>query len=104
VIHTLRLRGSGRVEVAAYGLADAEHRVEKELHRLWAGCRVDILEVGRPGGGARIVEEFVVRYRVEGSAEVEAESADAAREGALRKVRGGFAGSRFGRIELSIPT
>src|SRR5690606_25145945 len=54
------LRGTGRVEVAAYGVADAEHLVQTELERLWPGARVRVPEVRRTGEEPRIVEEFEV--------------------------------------------
>jgi hypothetical protein len=98
----VRLRGAGRVELAAYGLADAEHRVEKELRAAWPGCAVEVLEVTRPRGAARIVEEFAVRYRVRGAEEVGAGTGAEQRAAALRVVRARFAGSRFERIDLGV--
>ncbi len=91
------VRGTGRVELAAYGMADAEHRVEKELAGLWPGAAVQVLEVARPGEG-RIVEEFGVGYRVSGAVEVEAGSADDARRGVFRGLRERFAGTRFAHV------
>jgi hypothetical protein len=95
-----RLRGEGRVEVAAYGLADAEHRVEKELGALFPAARVEVTEVARAGEG-RIVEELVVRYRVSLAAEGEGESAAEARRAALAPLRAAAAGTRFERIAWS---
>lgn len=91
------VRGTGRVELAAYGMADAEHRVEKELAALWPEAAVEVLEVARAGVG-RIVEEFGVGYRVSGAVEVEAESSDGARRGVLRGLRERFGGTRFAHV------
>lgn len=91
------VRGAGRVELAGYGMADAEHRVEKELAALWPAAAVEVLEVARAGDG-RIVEEFGVRYRLAGAEEVEAESAAAARRAVLRGLRARFDGTRFARV------
>ena len=38
----MAVRGAGRVELAAYGLADAEHQVEKELRALWPDAVVEL--------------------------------------------------------------
>lgn len=92
------VKGGARVELAAYGLADAEHTVEKELRALWPGARIDVLEVARLGDEPRIVEMFAVRYRVRGSVPVEAEGDDEARRAAFRHLRARFAGSRHARI------
>ncbi|HEX5726854.1 MAG TPA: hypothetical protein VFX98_15365 [Longimicrobiaceae bacterium] len=86
------------MELAAYGLGDVEHQVEKEVRGAWEGAAVEVLEVTRLGE-ARIVEEFAVRYRVSGVVEVEAESPAAARKQALRELRRRFDGTRHARIE-----
>jgi hypothetical protein len=101
--HTITLRGTGRAEVAAYGVADAEHLVEKELAAAWPGARVEILELARQGEPGRIVEEFTVRYRVSGTVAVEAESPEAARREALRQLRERLAPTRHRRIEWEAP-
>jgi hypothetical protein len=100
VPYTVRIRGRGRVEVAAYGLADAEHRVTKELGLLWPEATVEVLEVRRPEGEPRIVEELTVSYRVTAEASVEAPSREEAPGEAFRLVRGLLRGSRFQRMEL----
>jgi hypothetical protein len=96
--HDVALKGSGRVELAAYGVADAEHQVEKEVRAAWPEARVEVLEVSRAGAQGRIVEEFAVRYRVRGTVTVEVEDAKEARRTALREVRGRLAGTRHARI------
>jgi len=96
--HDVALKGSGRVELAAYGVADAEHQVEKEVRAAWPDARVEVLEVSRAGAQGRIVEEFAVRYRVRGTVTVEAEDAREARRAALRELRGRLAGTRHARI------
>jgi hypothetical protein len=94
----IALRGTGRVEVAAYGLADAEHQVEKELRALWPAGKVEVLDISRAGGSGRIVEEFTVRFRIRGRQPVEG-GPEAAVE-AVRSVRARFTGTRFERITL----
>ena len=96
---TVSLRGTGRVELPAYGLADAEHRVHKVLAAIWRGCRVDVMDVGRVDSRARVVEEFAVGYRVRGSVETSAADPRAA---AVRELRTRFAGTRFERITLEV--
>lgn len=91
----VRIRGLGSVEVAAYGVADAEHLVEKELARLWPGAHHEILEVARPGDGGRVVEEFRVRYRLTATVTVEVEAKEQAPRAAFRHARGLLAGSRY---------
>jgi hypothetical protein len=86
------------VTLAGYGLADAEHRVEKEVRAIWPECAVQVLDVARPPGSDRIVEEFAVRYRLRGTVEVEAETPAAARAAALRLLRERFAGTRYARV------
>jgi hypothetical protein len=95
------VRGAGRVELAGYGVADAEHRVEKELAALWPEGRVEVAEVARTGTG-RIVEEFAVAYRVHGEVPVDAASATEAARLALRSLRERFAGSRFERVAWEV--
>lgn len=95
--HRVALSGGGRVEVAAYGLADAEHQVEKEIAALWPEAAVEVTEVSRAGSGT-IVEEFAVRYRVRGMVTMEAASPAEARSAALRVLRDRFAASRYARI------
>lgn len=92
---TVRVRGRGRVRIAAYGVADAEHLVEKELSRLWPGAGVYIEGISRTGD-ARIVEEFDVSYRVEGEQTVEADRPGDAPTAAFRQSREALAGSRYG--------
>lgn len=88
------------MEVAAYGLADAEAQVEKEIRAAWPGARVEVTEVARTGEG-RIVEGFAVAYRVRGSVAVSAggeEGEEEARKAALRWLRARFEGTRHARI------
>jgi hypothetical protein len=101
--HAVAVRGSGRVELPAYGLADAEHQVEKELRALWpAAAAVDVTDVARMDEASRIVEEFRVRYRVRGSVPVTADTEADARKAALRMMRDRFIGSRFERITWEV--
>ena len=100
----MTVRGSGQVELAAYGLADAEHQVEKELRALWPdAAAVDVTDVARTDEASRIVEEFRVRYRVRGVVLVVAEKEEEdARKAALRMMRDHFIGSRFERITWEV--
>ena len=86
------------MELPAYGLADAEHQVEKEIRALWPEAAVDVLDVARAEGGSRIVEEFRIRYQVRGTVAVTAPTEDEARRTALRVLRERFTGSRFALI------
>lgn len=88
------MRGRGRVTVAAYGMADAEAQVEKELGRLWPGAVVQVEEVSRQGP-PRIVEEFEVGYWVRGVAVVDVEHEHDAPGAAFRQLQDRFEGSRF---------
>lgn len=92
------LRGRARVEVAAFGLADAEHLVEKELVRLWPAARVRVLDVRR-GEAARIVEEFTVSYRLEAVLRVTADRREEAPSTAFRRARRLLAGTRYQRTK-----
>lgn len=102
VRHRVDVRGTGRVELPAYGLADAEHQVEKELRALWPDATVDVLDVARPDDASRIVEEFRVRYRVRITVSVDAESPAEARRAALRRLRERSTGTRFDRIAWDV--
>lgn len=94
----VRVRGRGRVVVPAYGVADAEHLVDKELTRLLPGALVRIEGISRAGGG-QVVEEFEVTYRVDGEQVVEVEQPEQAASAAFRQLRQVVAGSRYARIE-----
>ncbi len=93
--YRIRLSGRGRVEVAAYGTADAEHLVEKEILRAWPDARVEVLQISRPEGHARIAEEFTVRYRVYAVVQRPAVTATAAARDALRAARERFRNTRY---------
>ena len=94
----VRIRGRGRVQIPAYGVADAEHLVEKELRRLWPQAQVRVGNISR-AGDQRIVEEFAVGYLVEGALEVYAPKAEEAPGAAFRQARGMLAGGRYRRTE-----
>ena len=90
------VRGTARVELAAYGVADAEHQVEAELRAAWPEARVDLVEVARTLPEPRIVEEFAVRYRIRGTVSVDAEREEDARRAAFRTLRQRFAPATSG--------
>lgn len=96
--YAVHLAGGGEAALAAYGLTDAEHRVEKELAQLWPGAHVSVAEVRRGAAEERIVEEFVVGYRLRGRLSVEAGSPEEARRQAFREGRARLAGSRYAGI------
>jgi hypothetical protein len=103
VEYAVAVRGSGQVELAAYGLADAEHQVEKEIRALWPdAAAVDVTDVARMDEASRIVEEFRVRYRVRGLVPAAADTEPEARKAALRVMRDRFIGSRFERITWEV--
>lgn len=92
------IHGTGTVEVAAYGVADAEATVEKELRKLLPGAAVRISEVRRGDPHPRIVEAFEVSYSVRIEMEIVGErNEDAARRRAFMAGRAAVEGSRFGR-------
>ena len=95
----VRVQARGRVEVPAYGIADAEHLVEKEMSRLWPGAQLRIESVTRLGP-TRIVEEFAVDYLVSGDVEVDGEGEAERRARAFAAVRTKLAASRYGRAGL----
>lgn len=92
----------GRVELPAYGLADAEHQVEKEILALVPDAQVDVTDVGRVDERSRIVEEFRVSYRIRAVVEVQAASPAEAGRTALRQLRERFAGSRYERVAWTV--
>jgi hypothetical protein len=102
-LHAVAVRGTGRATVPAYGLADAEHRVEKELGERLPDAVVAIGSVERPPVGPKIVEEFLVQYSVRLKVEVEAPDVAAARSAAFRSVRGRLEGSRYARTAWEAP-
>jgi Lon protease-like protein len=87
------VHGTGRVVLPAYGLADAEYQVEKELEEAWPGCRAEVLDVARTDDRPRIVEEFAVRYRVRGTVP---------QKDGLRSLRERFSGTRFAGVSLDV--
>ena len=89
------ITGEGRVDVAAYGIADAEHLVEKELRALWPEARLVVTEVRRESGAARIVEEFSLAYRLQATLRVEAADVTEARRAAFRAARDRLEDSRY---------
>ena len=95
----MRAEGRGRAVLPAYGLADAEHQAEKELLRAWPDSRVEVTEVLRAEAAGRIVEEFVVRYRLAATVPVDAGTPGEAQREALRRLRAAFGGTRHRRIE-----
>ncbi len=91
------------MELPAFGLADAEHRVEKEVAAICPGCAARVVEVGRSDvGGGRIVEEFMAAYRLHCTVALDADSGADARTRALRDLRARFTGTRFERVSWEV--
>jgi hypothetical protein len=99
----VEVMGSGRVLLPAYGLADAERQVEKELQVLWPEARVRVSEVARASATAAIVEEFAVSYHLRGTVRADSEDAAESRRQALRELRARFEASRFSRVRWEAP-
>lgn len=97
---TVPVRGRGRVSVAAFGIADAEHLVQKEIRRAWPDARIDVLGVTRTAD-PRIVEELSVEYLVSGALEVEAVSDEKAASPAFRQARRLLSDTRYRLTEWS---
>lgn len=94
----VRLRGSGTVDIAAYGIGDAEHRVEKEITAALSDARVEIREVRRLTANSRIVEEFRLSYAVTTTLDVDAPNDSDARRQAFAAGRRALGETRFARI------
>jgi len=94
------IHGRGVVELPAYGLADAEARVHKELRAALPGAHIEVREVRRIDVAPRIVETFEIAYSVRVSVEaVPTETGSAAaRRAAFSAGRRALAGTRFGKI------
>ncbi len=101
---SVRIVGTGEVEIAAYGLNDAEHRVEKEILGLWPETAVSITAVRRAEGPPRIVDEFAVSYRIEATLDTALEDSEEAMREAFRLARGHFEGTPYRHLELRAPT
>jgi hypothetical protein len=95
----VRLRGRGCTEVAAYGVADAEHRVETELKRYWPDAALRVTQVRRAHDEPRIAEEFVIEYLLHASIMVDVPDREDARRAAYRQARARLEGSRFWRVD-----
>jgi hypothetical protein len=92
------LHGSGTAEIAAYGVADAEASIAKELTATLPGALVDVREVRRTEPQPRIVEIFVVQYKVKLPVEVATDlKEEDARRQAFRSGRAALKGTRFER-------
>ena len=83
------------MELPAYGIADAEHVLEKEIARLWPDARLQILGTARVGEPGRIVEEFSLSYLLEAVVEVEGETRKEAESAAFRAARARLEESRY---------
>jgi hypothetical protein len=91
------VEGRGSVVLPAFGLADAEHRVEKEIRQRLPDALVSIHSVERPPGTSHIVEEFSVSYGLRMRVPVDAADGDAAGPAAFRALRDRLEGTRYER-------
>jgi hypothetical protein len=94
----VRLQGRGRIEVAAHGMADAEHLAETQLSRCWPAARLQVTQLRRAHEEPRIAEEFLVHYLLHASEVVEAPDAATARLTAFRQARERLEGTRFWEV------
>ena len=92
------MTGTGRADVAAYGIADAEMTLEKELSRAWPGATLRIPEVHRTEAVRRIVESFELLYHLTLEVEVDAPDAESARRAARAAARQALRETRFARV------
>ena len=86
------------MEIAAYGSADAEARVEKELLRALPSARIDVRAIRRTDEETRIVESFQIDYLLRTEALSEGEDEESARRAAFAAARSALQGTRFQRI------
>lgn len=93
-----RVSGEGTAEIPAYGSADAEARLEKELSRALPSAVLRILTLRRVDPDPRIVEAFAVDYRLTADVWVEEEDLESARRAAFVAARRALEGTRFARI------
>jgi hypothetical protein len=87
VIYQGAVRGTGRLEIAAAGIADAEHQLARIVERFCPGCRLTVLEIRRALGESRIAEHFRLYYRLEMGFSIESISPVEARRTAFRHAR-----------------
>ena len=99
---SVAIAGRGRATVAAYGIADAEHQVEKELAGVWPSASIRIENIGRVGAG-RIVEEFQVDFTIRMTLHATGDDAEEAARTALRAARAAAGGTRYAKIEWAPP-
>jgi len=95
----MRVQGRGRMEVVAHGVADAEHRAEVGVGRLWPEARITVQGVDRLGGDDRLVSEYAVRYGLTGELICTGESPEALTREAFRQARRKLDGSAFRTVE-----
>jgi hypothetical protein len=99
VIYQGVVRGTGWLEIAAAGIADAEHQLARLVERFCPGCRLTVLEIRRALGESRIAEHFRLHYHLEMGFSVESLSPVEARRTALRHARSRVEGTEFWMVE-----
>jgi hypothetical protein len=87
------------VQIAGYGIADAEHALSKEVGRAIPSAKLDIRSIRRTDPAPRIVEEFELDYVLNVEVEVEAVSAVDTRRLAFAEARRLLRGTRFEHVE-----
>lgn len=95
----VRVHGRGAVEIPGYGLADAEHRLEKELKSLLPGGTVQVQQIRRTDPEPRIVESYLISFSVVTDLEVEPSDEGKVERAAYAAARERVRSSRFERVE-----
>jgi hypothetical protein len=96
--YSATLHGTGFVEIPAYGVADAEARLEKELHRAAPNATIRIDEIRRPEDTTRIVETFAITFRLVLTIEIDVDDPRSAERAAFASGRAVLRGTRFERV------
>lgn len=95
----VRVHGRGAVEIPGYGLADAEHRLEKELKTILSGGIVQVQQIRRTDPEPRIVESYLISFSVVIELEVEPVEEGKVERAAYGAARERVRSSRFERVE-----
>lgn len=100
---SVRVSGRGAVELPGYGVADAEHRLEKELAAALPTATLRIEEIRRRDPAPRIVEEYEIRFRLTATFEVEETDEEKRVRAAFAAGREALRGTRFEKVAWEKP-
>ncbi len=92
------LVGSGVASIEAFGSADAEARLEKEVARALPGASLLIRALRRTEETPRIVEGFDAEYLLRVRIDMEGNDEEGARRAAFASARQALSGTRFARV------